>query len=197
MFSAALSAAVPASAGKPPPIAAPLPTPTETVPTKGIYGAWGESQPVAGKAAVDIGEGGEDGVSGTTNRSGNNGANLDFSSDQIAQSVLGEINEACFSESLTGVFCVPGSTLSWGAEVMAVAQCESGFRSEAVGALGERGALQIHPIHRAGMAKRGLDFESERDRFSYAFSMWERSGWSPWSCGEYAVGAVVAQSGEW
>ena len=50
-----------------------------------------------------------------------------------------------------------------------------------VGELGERGQAQVHPIHRAGMEKQGLDYYgSEGDRIFYAVQVWERSGWNPW-----------------
>lgn len=72
---------------------------------------------------------------------------------------------------------------AWAASAPGVIWCESKFNPAAVGAAGERGALQIHPIHERGMAKQGLDWRnSEVDRTIYAIQMWERSGWQPWSC---------------
>lgn len=73
---------------------------------------------------------------------------------------------------------------AWAATAGPVIWCESKFNPAAVGAAGERGALQIHPIHEAGMRRQGLDWRnSEVDRTRYAIQMWERSGWQPaWSC---------------
>ena len=66
---------------------------------------------------------------------------------------------------------------------VAVIQCESRWDTTVVGAAGERGVLQIHPIHRGAMAAVGLDYESEHDRIIWAVRLWQRRGWSPtWSC---------------
>ncbi len=51
-----------AAAEKPPVISSPLPTPTETVPTKGQFGAWGNGQPVAGGGPVEADSTGGDSV---------------------------------------------------------------------------------------------------------------------------------------
>ena len=67
-------------------------------------------------------------------------------------------------------------------QALPILQCESGWRSEAVGLLGELGIAQIHPIHRAEMAGLGLDFYSEHDRLLFAVILQERRGWAPWSC---------------
>ena len=53
--------------------------------------------------------------------------------------------------------------------------------ADVVGALGERGAAQIHPIHRERMASLGLDFGKERDRLIWAGILWTERGWSAWS----------------
>lgn len=47
---------------------------------------------------------------------------------------------------------------------------------------GTRGQTQLHPIHREGMAARGLNFESEHDRIVYSVLIWEQQGWMPWAC---------------
>lgn len=66
--------------------------------------------------------------------------------------------------------------------------CESrtealaGDPSVAVGALGERGFSQIHPIHAATMARLGLSFYSEHDLVLYTIKMLDDQGVSPWSC---------------
>ena len=72
---------------------------------------------------------------------------------------------------------------AWAASAPGVIQCESQFNPDAISSAGERGALQIHPIHERAMAAQGLDWlNSEVDRTLYAIQMWERSGWQPWSC---------------
>ena len=53
--------------------------------------------------------------------------------------------------------------------------------SDVVGALGERGACQIHPLHRERMVSIGLDFDQERDRLIWAGILWTERGWSAWS----------------
>ncbi len=54
--------------------------------------------------------------------------------------------------------------------------------ASAIGALGERGASQLMPLHRAGMAKVGLNYDLERDRIVYSVGMWEKQGGNPWTC---------------
>ena len=63
-----------------------------------------------------------------------------------------------------------------------VIQCESNWDKNAIGWAGERGLLQIHPIHMNTMDERGLNFFEERDRLMYAIEIWEYAGWRPWSC---------------
>lgn len=76
-------------------------------------------------------------------------------------------------------------------ESVGVAQCESRWQSDAVGAAGELGILQVNPIHAPAMAKHGLDFQSAGDRVRWAVRMWEAGGreWGPWACG----GAVTKE----
>ena len=69
-----------------------------------------------------------------------------------------------------------------------VALCESGFNPAAVGAAGELGILQVHPVHAAAMMAAGLDFQSERDRILWAVELWQEQGGSPWACGHHAAG---------
>ena len=75
---------------------------------------------------------------------------------------------------------IPGAMA---AGVVAVATCESRWDPEAVGAAGERGLLQVHPVHRQAMASAGLDYDQESDRIKWAVRLWEGRGWTPWSCG--------------
>ena len=70
-----------------------------------------------------------------------------------------------------------------GCEVKGRVYVAYGDLAGAIGAAGERGQAQLHPIHRAGMTKRGLDFEREKDRVWYAINViWKSQGWLPWSC---------------
>ena len=68
------------------------------------------------------------------------------------------------------------------ATMFSVMACESRFRSDAVGAAGERGLLQIHPIHQGRMEDMGLDFTKEKDRVVFANALWREQGWRPWTC---------------
>lgn len=62
-----------------------------------------------------------------------------------------------------------------------LARYESHFRPETRGAAGERGILQIHPVHRKGMAKWGLDFDCADDRLVYGALLYAWHGDRPWS----------------
>ena len=68
------------------------------------------------------------------------------------------------------------------ATMFSVMACESQFRMDAVGAAGELGLLQIHPIHQKRMEDMGLDFTKENDRVVFANALWQEQGWRPWSC---------------
>ena len=67
-------------------------------------------------------------------------------------------------------------------DVVQVAQCESRWDTNAVGRLGELGVLQLHPLHRHGMAAQGLDYAREPDRIAWATRMWQAGSWSAWAC---------------
>lgn len=69
-------------------------------------------------------------------------------------------------------------------KVVRVIQCESEWDVAKVGALGERGLLQLHPIHAEAMAREGLDYENEGDRLIWARALYVWHGWTPWRwCG--------------
>lgn len=40
----------------------------------------------------------------------------------------------------------------------------------------------IAPVHYPAMRRAGLDPDKPYDLARYAVTMWERSGWGPWSC---------------
>ena len=65
---------------------------------------------------------------------------------------------------------------SWADEATEVSFCESSWRTDAVGALGEWGLLQIHPIHQLPRV-RGAEAQLRQ-----AYGLWQRDGWGAWSC---------------
>ena len=71
-----------------------------------------------------------------------------------------------------------------GCEVRGVIQTPYGLPWAAVGAAGERGAAQLHPIHDPAIVKFGLDPLDEGDRLRFAAIKWQRDGenFDAWSC---------------
>ena len=65
-----------------------------------------------------------------------------------------------------------------------IAECESRMDPYAIGKAGERGLLQVHPIHREAMRQIGLSFDSEADRIEWAVHLWRLDGetFRQWSC---------------
>jgi len=51
--------------------------------------------------------------------------------------------------------------------LVAISEFETHFRLRRIGKGGERGLLQIHPIHKTSMRRAGLDFYAERDRLLF------------------------------
>jgi hypothetical protein len=71
------------------------------------------------------------------------------------------------------------------AKALSVVYCESRFDTNTVGAAGERGLFQIHPVHIPYLADRGLSWDSMFDpasNIAYAYDLYSRSGWGPWTC---------------
>lgn len=65
-----------------------------------------------------------------------------------------------------------------------VIPCESAWDDEKVGKLGERGYLQIHPIHRSAMRENGLEFNNTHDRMKWGYRLYLSRGWEAWRwCG--------------
>lgn len=64
--------------------------------------------------------------------------------------------------------------------VVRVAECESGLRPWEVGAAGEVGVLQIHPIHRELHAR--YDLRDPVQNMAAGLEVWQASGWGAWSC---------------
>ncbi len=78
---------------------------------------------------------------------------------------------------------------AWGDEHAAfacqVARCESNWRMEALGSAGERGMMQLAPIHdwRFGAYFGGAANPWDPAQHVYvAHQIWLEQGWAPWSC---------------
>lgn len=70
-------------------------------------------------------------------------------------------------------------------KALSVVYCESRFNPGTVGAAGERGLFQIHPVHIPYLAERGMTWDSMFDpasNIAYAYDLYNRSGWGPWTC---------------
>lgn len=70
-------------------------------------------------------------------------------------------------------------------KALSVVRCESSFNPGTVGAAGERGLFQIHPVHIPYLQDRGMTWDSMFDpasNISYAYDLYSRSGWGPWTC---------------
>jgi hypothetical protein len=70
-------------------------------------------------------------------------------------------------------------------KALSVVYCESRFNPGTVGAAGERGLFQIHPVHIPYLADRGMTWDSMFDpasNIAYAYDLYSRSGWGPWTC---------------
>ena len=93
--------------------------------------------------------------------------------------------ESCTLQWVIGLDQAPVEVPCTFAKVaISIVQCESGYDPSAIGDAGERGSLQIHPIHRKPMAEAGLRFGWERDRWLWAVRLWREHGFKPWSCYE-------------
>ena len=71
------------------------------------------------------------------------------------------------------------------AKALSVVYCESRFNTGTVGAAGERGLFQIHPVHIPYLADRGMSWDAMFDpasNIAYAYDLYSRSGWGPWTC---------------
>jgi hypothetical protein len=87
--------------------------------------------------------------------------------------------------------------LGWGWKLLAsIAHPESHYDIHSRGNAGERGLLQIHPIHRKNFKPAGLDWDNEYDQVLFGATMLaisERKGYSlhrtlqPWSVRELAI----------
>lgn len=71
---------------------------------------------------------------------------------------------------------VSGSA-EWARQATAVSWCESRWRTDVVGAAGERGMYQVLPRYHGRVPTDALGQTVQ------AYALWQQAGWSPWSCG--------------
>ena len=71
-----------------------------------------------------------------------------------------------------------------GCESRTLAMTPYGDPADSVGAAGELGQAQIHPMHFPEMRHPDLNLDPyvERDRMQYAAHKWYYTGWIAWSC---------------
>lgn len=70
------------------------------------------------------------------------------------------------------------------AKALSVAWCESNYNTNVVGAAGERGLFQIHPVHIPNLSPYGgwdAMFDPSSN-IAYAYALYSSSGWGPWTC---------------
>ena len=66
-----------------------------------------------------------------------------------------------------------------------IVMCETGGAQYAVGALGERGPWQIHPLHSWRFERRGWAFDDAFDwehSTAIAYELYSEQGFAPWTC---------------
>ena len=93
---------------------------------------------------------------------------------------------ACSTEEMIwSAFTARGATPEQVGEAIRVAECESSLRWDAVGAAGERGILQIHPVHRGRVEALGFSWDEMLMPWQNAVvaaDLWAEQGWRPWVC---------------
>jgi hypothetical protein len=70
-------------------------------------------------------------------------------------------------------------------KALSVAWCESRYNPTTVGSAGERGLMQIHPVHISYLANHGLSWDDMFDpmaNLTYAYALYSSQGWRPWTC---------------
>ena len=95
-----------------------------------------------------------------------------------------------FLDAGYGIIRYQGHTMLVKAEFartyLAVAYCESGYDEKAEGALGERGFLQIHPVHKDRIERLGYtwdDMYTLWPNLVVAYDIWlDSESWEQWSC---------------
>ena len=66
-----------------------------------------------------------------------------------------------------------------------IASCESKLDPRAQGAAGEKGLMQVHPIHRKRVEAMGYTWEQmtiPAFNLVVAKAIYDEQGWAPWSC---------------
>lgn len=112
------------------------------------------------------------------------------------------VDTACFVEPLTGVFCIPDTTVQWGAESHElIDKCENGgWVPDKVSRTNDWGLWQINrPTHEPRIMSWGWVWEVHMIdpvyNGIYAKFLWDHQGWQPWSCRKWTYGVVAA--GDW
>lgn len=72
-------------------------------------------------------------------------------------------------------------------EAVRVSQCETGgtFDPRSTGAAGERGPMQVHPVHRDRVERMGFTWDQMYEpgpNAEVAAALYAEAGWQPWSC---------------
>jgi len=121
---------------------------------------------------------------------------------QQAQAYILSVNPCAKDSALAAKYLVDASheaQLGWGWRLLAaISRYETGekFNVKARGKAGERGLLQVHPIHRQAVKDAGLDYNDPFDCVLYGAVMLaisERKGYNlhralePWSVRELAI----------
>ena len=91
----------------------------------------------------------------------------------------------CRRHHLEPIFREAWTTTGEDHAVNRVIPCESRWRRQAVGRAGERGTLQLHPVHRKRWESMGYsadDMHHVVPNTRVAESIYRESGWGPWSC---------------
>lgn len=92
------------------------------------------------------------------------------STSQLIEAYIISVNPRCKDAALAAEYLARAASesgLDWRL-LAAVARYESTFDVHARGSAGERGLLQIHPVHRPRFAKAGLDWNSAADQVRFA-----------------------------
>lgn len=86
------------------------------------------------------------------------------------------------ADSLARTFWDSGTAGGMSPLLMAsLGRYESSFDPGDIGAAGELGMLQVHPIHRHSMSRAGLQFGNREDELAFACILYRSEGLRPWA----------------